>query len=237
MLKRGVLFLVLVLAGLSTSAQDPDPRIFSEWFIIEYVEDGVAYLPPDAYTIEIFDESTQDCPYLFHFPNPFFSGFDCIESITETSFTILALGILTEGEICQDGPPECETFFSMYYYFYRDAELSGDPLSYLIEDGQNGKRTMTVTNLSGDYAIYTNQSLSVDEFNKRKAVPYPNPVRDRLVIDTSVEINKIQVYSSQGKLMLETTERIIDFAQLPDGLYFVKIINDQGQELHKILRN
>ena len=67
-MKKITLLLVLVLLGLKGNAQDPDPRIFSEWYILEYIEDGVSYLPPDNYPIEIFDDGDQDCPFFFNSP-------------------------------------------------------------------------------------------------------------------------------------------------------------------------
>jgi len=227
----------MVLLTLKGNAQEPDPRIFSTWYILEYIEEGVSYVPPDNYPIQIFDESNQDCPYFFHFPNPWASGPDCIGSITETHFVIQELGILAKGEICQNEPPPlpCADFFSKYAPLYRDAETTGDLLSYTIEEVQN-KRTLIVTNLDGDQAIYSNQYLSINDYSGRKAVVYPNPVNDQLFIASEVQIEKVRVYSLHGKLVLETFSSIINFSSLHNGLYFVEIGTIEGKEIHKIIK-
>ena len=235
-MKKVTLLIVLVVFALKVNAQDPDSRIFSTWYILEYIEDGVSYLPLDNYLIEIFDDSNQDCPYFFHFPNPWSGGFDCIGSITETHFVIQELGILAKGEICQDGPPECEEFFTKYYSFYGDAEITGDPLSYVIEDGQNNKRSLMVTNFNGDQAIYSNQYLSISDDTRPKTIVYPNPVNDKLFIESEVQFEKVLVYSLQGKVIFETSSSIIDFSSFQNGIYFVEIGNHQGKEIHKIIK-
>lgn len=236
-MKRVILLVALVLFALKVNAQEPDPRIFSTWYILEYIENGVSYLPPDNYPIEIFDDGNQDCPYFFQFPNPWAQGEDCIGSITETHFVIQKLGVLTKGEICQNEPPPlpCADFFSKYAPFYRDAETTGDPLSYTIEEVQN-KRTLTVTNLEGDQAIYSNQYLSISDNTRSKIVVYPNPVTDELFIESDIEIEKVRVYSLQGKLILETASSNINFSSLHTGLYFVEIGYSQGKELHRIIK-
>jgi type IX secretion system substrate protein len=235
-MKKVTILLVLVLFALKGNAQEPDPRIFSTWYILEYIEGGVSYFPPDAYPIEIFEEGDQNCPHYFYFPNPWHSSGGCIGSVTETQFVIQWLGILTEGEICQGGPPECEAFFSKYRPLYADAEITGDPLSYVIEDLQNNKRRLIVTNLNGDQAIYSNQYLSINDYSGLRAVVYPNPVNDELFVVSNTQIKKVRVYSLQGKLILETSSLIINFSSFHNGLYFVETSNNQGKEIHKIIK-
>lgn len=234
-MKKVIIVFAVVLFTLNVNAQDPDPRIFSEWYILEFIEDGVSYLAPENYPIEIFDDGDQDCAYFFHFPNPWSGGFDCIGSITEAHFVIQELGILAKGEICQDGPPECEVFFTNYYPFYTDAEISGDPLSYEIQEVQN-KRTLIVTNLEGDQAIYSNQFLSVEDTSSKLAVVYPNPVSEKLVIESNYPVKKATVYTLNGKLVIETLSSTMDFSQLPKGAYFLEIVNEHGKEIHKIIK-
>jgi hypothetical protein len=236
-MKKVTLLVVLVLFALKVNAQDPDPRIFSTWYILEYIEDGVSHLPPDNYSMEIFDDGDQNCPFYFSWPNPFHSSDGCIASITDTNFVIQELGALAQGVICQNEPPpfECEFFFIEYSSFYRDAEISGDPLSYAIEEAQS-KRTLTITNLDGDQAIYSNQYLSINDYAARKTVVYPNPVNDELFIASEAQIKKVRIYSLQGKLILETALSIIDFSSFQNGIYFVEIGSNQGKEIRKIIK-
>jgi hypothetical protein len=234
-MKKIVLLLLLVLSALQAKAQDPDPRLFSEWYILEYIEDGVSYVSPDNYPIEIFDDGDQDCAYFFHFPNPWHSSGGCIDSITEAQFVVHSLGILTEGEICQGGDTGCWEFFEKYRPLFADAELSGNPLSYEIEEAQN-KRTLTLTNLAGDQAIYSNQYLAINDYARPKAVVYPNPVSELLVIESNYQVKKATIYTINGKTVLETFSSEIDFSHLPNGAYFLEIANEHGKEIHKIIK-
>ena len=234
-MKKVILVFALALFALKGNAQEPDPRIFSEWYILEYMEDGVSYFPPDNYPIEIFDDGGQGCPYFFNFPNPWHSSAGCIESINETQFVVLSLGILAEGEICQGGQTGCWEFFEKYHPLYRDAETTGDPLSYVIEEVQN-KRTLIVTNLEGDQAIYSNQFLSVDNITSKRAVVYPNPVSELLIIESNYLVKKATIYTINGKTVLETFSSNIDFSLLPNGAYFLEIANEHGKEIHKIIK-
>jgi len=235
-MKKRTLLALLVLFVFSGNAQDPDPRIFSSWFIIEYIEDEVTYVAPDNYEIEIVEEGDQTCPHLFYLPNPFNSSWGCLGPINETQFVVLALGILTEGEICQGGPQECEDFFAVYQDLYSDAQNSGIPLSYTIEDQQNGLRRLTVTNEDGDRAIYRNQYLSVDELAKPQAIVYPNPVTEELFIRSATQIENVRIYSVQGKLVLESSSTTLDVTSMQNGLYFIEIASDEGKEIHKIIK-
>jgi hypothetical protein len=55
---------------------------------------------------------------------------------------------------------------------------------------------------------------------------YPNPARDYLEINTSLEIGKIQIYSTLGLKVLETEwKERIDVSDLPQGVYFVRVGN------------
>jgi len=235
-MKKVTLLIVLVVFALKLNAQDPDSRIFSTWYILEYIEDGVSYFPPDAFPLEISKDGYQGCPYYFSFPNPWHSSGGCIDSITETEFVVLSLGILAEGEICQGGQTGCWEFFEKYHPLYGDAEITGDPLSYVIEDSQNNKRSLIVSNLNGDQAIYSNLYLSINDNSRRKAVVYPNPVRDKLFVMSTTQIKKVRVYSLHGKLIFETSSSIIDFSSFHNGIYFVEIGNNQGKEMHKIIK-
>ena len=156
-------------------------------------------------------------------------------SINDTQFVVQSLGILAEGAICQDEPPPCEIFFGKYYPLYSDAEITGDPLSYAIEEVQS-KRTLIVTNLDGDQAIYSNQYLSVEDTSSRRAVVFPNPVSQLLTIESNFLDYKTTIYTIQGELVLETISSTIDFSSLPIGVYFLQIGNERGKEIHKIIK-
>ena len=70
---------------------------------------------------------------------------------------------------------------------------------------------------------------------------YPNPVNDKLYIETEVEVEKLVVYDIYGRHQVaETPSRqgylTIDFSNLTSGVYFVKIVTDNGNVVKRIVK-
>ena len=71
---------------------------------------------------------------------------------------------------------------------------------------------------------------------------YPNPVNDKLYIETEVEVEKLVVYDIYGRHQVaETPSRqgdlTIDLSNLTSGVYFVKIVTDNGNVVKRIVKN
>ena len=232
---KNISHLVMTLIiSVQVFAQDPDPRIFTTWYITEYIDEGViTYFPPEGYPITFVDEGNGDCPYFFDFPNHISSGQDCIENLTNEQFAIHSLGVLAEGELCLDGSFACLEFFDKYYSFYTFLIGTGEASHfYEIQENSNGTKTLVVTNAIFSVAIYSNVNLSVDEFLKTRVVVFPSPAKDILHIDSEVQIDNIQIYSIQGQLINETSNTEIDVSGLSAGLYFANLSVD-GQTITK----
>jgi len=60
---------------------------------------------------------------------------------------------------------------------------------------------------------------------------YPNPVIDKLFIDSKKNENKL-LFNSLGELVLETTSNTIDFSKLSEGIYILRM-NDISYKLIK----
>jgi hypothetical protein len=82
---------------------------------------------------------------------------------------------------------------------------------------------------------------SIAEFEASFNV-YPNPVNDKLYIETEVEVEKVVVYDAYGRHQVtETPSRqdnlVIDLTNLNSGVYFVKVITDEGEVVKRIVKN
>ncbi|MDC7999600.1 T9SS type A sorting domain-containing protein [Aequorivita todarodis] len=83
------------------------------------------------------------------------------------------------------------------------------------------------------------ENLGVEEFGLDGMVQlYPNPVSASFQIKTSktISFEKATVYSTLGKLILETSENQINFETLSAGIYFVEVITDKGVVTKKIVK-
>ena len=72
---------------------------------------------------------------------------------------------------------------------------------------------------------------------------YPNPVNDRLYIETSTQIQSIEVYDIYGRiqnLRNSETQKLrnsIDVSDLNSGLYFVKVKTEEGNIVKRIVKD
>ena len=71
---------------------------------------------------------------------------------------------------------------------------------------------------------------------------YPNPVKDRLYIETSKQIQSIEVYDVYGRLQVTKTpshqgDLSVDVSDLNSGIYFVKVKTEEGNIVKRIIKN
>ena len=67
---------------------------------------------------------------------------------------------------------------------------------------------------------------------------YPNPTKGSLFVNSTNNdtIQSLQLYSTTGKLLLETKTAEIDLGNLPTGLYLLKIKTDNGISVKKVIK-
>ena len=85
------------------------------------------------------------------------------------------------------------------------------------------------------------QSLAVQEHIDDPGISiYPVPARDELKISGKDPIQLIEMYDVSGRKRMEqktdqTRQIIINISTLPDGLYMVKILQEKGYILRKVI--
>jgi hypothetical protein len=79
-----------------------------------------------------------------------------------------------------------------------------------------------------------------ETLNNSQLKLYPNPVSDRLHIESPETINIIQLFNSQGKLIqkvnVESAEYSLDMSSYPKGIYMIQIITRGRNTVQKIIR-
>ena len=59
---------------------------------------------------------------------------------------------------------------------------------------------------------------------------YPNPANDKLYIDTEIEIKEVVVYDVYGRQQVNmTTGQQVDVTNLNSGVYFIKVVTENGE--------
>ena len=67
---------------------------------------------------------------------------------------------------------------------------------------------------------------------------YPNPVNDKLYIETEVEIERVVVYDVYGRQQSTDNgqQSFIDVADLNSGVYFVKVVTNEGEVVKRFVK-
>lgn len=88
-----------------------------------------------------------------------------------------------------------------------------------------------------DNVRFNKINLAVSDVSKTQIKLFPNPVKDQLNIQSSEKIQKLEVYSTDGKLLstILNTDKI-DFSKNPKGLYLIKIYTKSGVETQKVIK-
>lgn len=107
----------------------------------------------------------------------------------------------------------------------------------------NPNYTNNVFSNGGDDAfiqVMTDAVLSNSSFNANSVEfnMYPNPVNDYLTIDSDFEIQKVEIYTINGQLVLSSNEKDVSVSSLFSGIYLVKIVNENGEfAIQKLIKN
>ncbi len=215
-----------------------DAQLFeNDWYIEKVEKAGEEIVPPDSNCskygrvyFENEDFSTEDaCCETGCTSNIIYQG----NNMFELSGKIPCL--LDTG--CSD---EQWNFFAQHNGIYFGEPTIGfyNPYEYQItNDGDS--LALVVTNGIGDKAYYNNVLLSTQIFQDLKISIYPNPVKDRLVIESQVPIEHLQVYSINGREVLRESVDIesVNVSKLPSGIYFMSIDTQEGTLIKKFIKN
>ena len=83
-------------------------------------------------------------------------------------------------------------------------------------------------------------SLTNSEIVQPRISLYPNPVNNRLQIESDKNIKMVELFDVQGRLLqsifFDNNQTELDFAEKNTGLYLVKIHTEYGVKVQKIIK-
>ncbi len=134
------------------------------------------------------------------------------------------------------------TFENSYFNVFKDG-LFGVPIYYSITN-ENNYLKLVLNNNNGTKTIYSSQNLMVNDLEKTNFKIYPNPVDDILKIKSKYSKLNIQIYDTQGKLILnkivENSKNFdIDMRGIIRGIYFMTIKDGKNENIllnYKIIK-
>ncbi|WP_435416625.1 T9SS type A sorting domain-containing protein [Polaribacter aestuariivivens] len=137
--------------------------------------------------------------------------------------------------------PGSDIFFSGFSKISLENEIGkGSQIEGITNTENTGKyyisREFFTTNQNGmqftfpqklyEFFDFTSYLLSTNKNSFNNLMLQPNPVNDKLTFTVSVEITKIEIYNSLGKLVSETNKNLnnkVDVSGLSSGNYFLKL--------------
>ena len=72
--------------------------------------------------------------------------------------------------------------------------------------------------------------------NKQKSLVFPNPATDFINVTSEKNSNLKEIFSFDGKKLKSSYENKISVAELKSGIYFLKIIKENGVETIKFIK-
>ena len=115
---------------------------------------------------------------------------------------------------------------------------SSQEINYSLNDNNPYEGTSYYRLKQTDYDEKYSYSdiIAIKKENKTKLVIYPNPSNNAILISNfgkSLSSSSLKVYDTQGRLVLnrileEETDYKLDISTLVNGLYFIKMINNQN---------
>lgn len=87
------------------------------------------------------------------------------------------------------------------------------------------------------WATYsTDCGLGVNDVKKSSIQIYPNPVKEKLIINTNNKIESVEIYSQNGQLLKTVKSKEVNISNLSKGNYLVKIKTDKEAITQKIIK-
>ncbi len=81
-------------------------------------------------------------------------------------------------------------------------------------------------------------TLSTGDVDLKDSILFPNPAGEKLWIDVQPGVNRIEIYDYSGKLIMDKKVEFdsISLDELPEGHYLVRLYNDSGVTVRKLIR-
>ena len=143
---------------------------------------------------------------------------------------------------------ELATYYNVYYITNEGDKLisSLEGTEFKIKLSNPGEYCFYITaaNLAGESEKSNTACVNYGEGIEENAATfniYPNPVSDNLYIETEAEVIEVVVYDVYGRQQVAETPShqgnlTIDVTNLNSGVYFVKVVTENGEAVQRFIK-
>ena len=92
-----------------------------------------------------------------------------------------------------------------------------------------------------DVKATTLKAQGIEELNAAISI-YPNPVQNELFIATEVNVKEVAIYDVYGRQAMRqqvnetTSQQVVNVAGLNSGIYFVKVVTNNGEIVKRFVK-
>ena len=106
--------------------------------------------------------------------------------------------------------------------------MAEDGTQIFRDNGKFGSQATYMIDVTG---------VGVEDFTSETAV-YPNPATDVININTTENVQRVEIFNMQGQLVKFETGEVTSFSvkDLANGVYTLKLTTDNGTSMHKIIK-
>jgi hypothetical protein len=96
-------------------------------------------------------------------------------------------------------------------------------------------------NITANHTIIVTFKVSasgIEVLHSQDISIYPNPAKDEIFIKSELQINKVEIYSLAGTLLISESNFIekISVSNLLEGVYMLKVYSDNGVSVSKVVK-
>jgi len=227
---KNLFLLITIFYTTALCAQDPDPDLFQTWYLKSVYQSDAT---PEPYIVSEIEPSITPTltiePDLSLFATGACNQFPgSFAFINDETFETNAVG--TSFALCET--EEHEAFEIEYRSFLNSMTF------YSITSNENGLTLTAGTPVFGQ-AVFHNYPLSLTERTVAAFEVYPNPTQSVLHLKSDhTTISSVELYNSIGERLEVITGNFdsIDMSAFSTGVYFVKIIADNGAVVKRVIK-
>lgn len=151
---------------------------------------------------------------------------------TQTTDTV------AEASIIIDSTVSTFTFMKLPLTYF--SQLNPDTFSFLASSSKDGFNPIPGSKFYIDDLALVYESTGFDENKSFNTQVYPNPFSDRLFLTTQMKDYEVEIKDATGKLVFSLSEALENellLADLPQGIYFLRMFNQENQYQQIIVKH
>lgn len=125
------------------------------------------------------------------------------------------------------------------YDSYGDGINGGYGAGYFMLRAEDGTQIFRDNGKFGSQATYMIDvsPVGVEDYTFENTV-YPNPASDMIHINTTNNVQRVEIFNMQGQLVKVETSEVtgVSIKDLANGVYTLKLTTDNGISMHKIIK-